>query len=286
MPFLPGLSDHPQVDLAALRDFGISHLLSHNYLEVVDRFASNMLPSSSLGPSRRVCRSLQCSWSAVIRSQSTSAGQQDSSHSVAASSSSSSASKTSESTIEGDFPYSNNRRLLGSKELSLARAISLYHQSIDFPDFLPDPPVVPRTDKSAPTILPRIPPRLHGYVYNKLHREPLKPLEIVVSRPPEPRNVAAQRDEHAYLDEGGERATLSLAQNVKQVDKKKWVSKKWDALSPIASRESRTRARKMMDALLGTVDARNPGLRMVQEVCKMNRESPAQRHARLEAESR
>lgn len=232
-------------------------------------------------PSRycsRACRSLQASWMMKTRFQSTSAVgaavQQEASGSgtKVASNSSSSLAESSQD-ASNDSQRIQGRKLSSKRQLNLARAISLYHHSLNFPDFLPPSPNnIPSNEYNLN--LPPIPPRVDNYIRNKLHSPPLSPLRVDLSSMKlraKSRPISPRHDPHSYMD-NAERATLSLGPRRRQGSDSSENSqlKKWDALSPLASRESQTRAKKMVDALLGTVDAREPGLKMVQTVYEIN----------------
>lgn len=221
----------------------------------------------------KACRSLQTSWSLAVRFQSNPAARHESSSNVT-SSSNTDANELVPST-QADI---KSRRMSRKKQLSLARAMSLYHHTSDFPDFQPERPSIQA--RALKTTLPRSAPRVDDYIYSKLHHEPLKPLGIERKRST-PNTRTPRHDPYAFIDSAKLKQFRLVPEKDAASSKDKGVQKKWDALSPLASRESRTRARKMMDALLGTVDARYPGLKMVKNVCDINRQSATKRQARL-----
>lgn len=221
----------------------------------------------------RACRSLKASWLKANRCQSTAAATEPAAATNASTGSSSLLVSSSE-LAPNEQTYTQRRRMSSKKQLSLARAISLYHHTLDFPDFLP--PLADEPVNKHNLDLPATPPRADDYINNKIY-DPLVPLEVrdrVANARSKPRPITQHRDPYSYIDQG-ERAIMSLASNGKSdTAKTNEISrKKWDALSPQASRETQIRARKMVDALLGTVDARKPGFRMVQAICEINKRS-------------
>lgn len=163
-------------------------------------------------------------------------------------------------------------RLQRSRNLALLRATSVYHQAIDFPYFGEDAEQLKSIAKNGTPV----PVAVNDYVNSKIAHA-LTPL--TVDRPrPRPPKLATQHDQHAYMAENMKRNEFRLG--VEDVTSK--AEKPWDAFAPDAPRESRIRARRMVDALLGTVDARNPGPQLVRDVCEANERLSAARKARNE----
>lgn len=121
-----------------------------------------------------------------------------------------------------------------------------------------------------------VPVAVNDYVNGKIAHA-ITPL--TVDRPRQrPPKLATQHDQHAYMAENMKRNEFRLG--VEDVASK--AEKPWDAFAPDAPRESRIRARRMVDVLLGTVDARNPGPQLVRDVCEANERLSATRKARSE----
>lgn len=184
----------------------------------------------------------------------------------------------------GDGVTRHESKLRRNKHLSLIQAMSLFHQTSDFPDFRPSPSNESSSTGSSiyASHLPLLPVNVNSYIYSKLHHDPTAPLQIGRARPtPQRATTATSLDPHAYMNDG-ERNNFSIA----GIDNTPFAmaraseeAQKWEAFGSDSTREMRTRARRMVDALFGTVDARQPGPEMVKDVVGENARLEKKRQA-------